>query len=103
MTFPSLGNSDHTTVSVFINSLSNCADLEERCMAKIYRLESLFSLVSKVFEKLISIRLVNRLEKCDLFFLISRMTLGLLTVVSDRIARAFKALLKAFKVLFQGF
>ena len=56
-----------------------------------------FSLVvSKVFEKLVNDRLVNHLEKCDLFsnfqygFRSSRSTAGLLKVVSDKIARAFK-------------
>ena len=48
-----------------------------------------------VFEKLVNNRIVNRLEKCGLFsdfqygFRSSRSTADLLTVVSDRIARAF--------------
>ena len=65
----------------------------ERPTAKIYRPVSLFSVVSKVFEKLVNNRIVDHLEKCGLFsdfqysFRSSRSTLDLLTVVSDRIAR----------------
>ena len=49
---------------------------------------------SKVFEKLVNYRIVDYLEKCGLFyfqygFRSSRSTLDLLTVASDRIARAF--------------
>ena len=52
-------------------------------------------MVSKVFEKLVNNRIVDHLEKCCLFsdfqygFRSSRSTADLLTVVSDRIARAF--------------
>ena len=52
-------------------------------------------MVSKVFEKLVNNRTVDHLEKCGLFsdfqygFRSSRSTADLLTVVSDRIARAF--------------
>ena len=52
-------------------------------------------MVSKVFEKLVNNRIVDHLEKCGLFsdfqygFRSSRSTVDLLTVVSDRIARAF--------------
>ena len=52
-------------------------------------------MVSKVFEKLVNNRIVDYLKKCDLFsdfqygFRSSRSTADLLTVVSDRIARAF--------------
>ena len=52
-------------------------------------------MVSKVFDKLVNYRIVDCLEKCDLFsdfqygFGSSRSTADLLTVVSDRIARAF--------------
>ena len=52
-------------------------------------------MVSKVFEKLVNNRIVDPLEKCGLFsdfqygFRSSRSTADLLTVVSDRIARAF--------------
>ena len=52
-------------------------------------------MVSKVFEKLVNNRIVDHLEKCGLFsdfqhgFRSSQSTADLLTVVSDRIARAF--------------
>ena len=67
----------------------------ERSTAKNYRPVSLLSVVSKVFEKLVNNRIVDPLEKCGLFsdfqygFRSSRSTADLLTVVSDRIARAF--------------
>ena len=54
-------------------------------------------MVSKVFEKLVNNRNVDHLEKCGLFsdfqygFRSFRSTADLLTVVSDRIARAFQA------------
>ena len=66
----------------------------ERSTAKNYRPVSLLSVV-KVFEKLVNNRIVDHLEKCGLFsdfqygFRSSRSTADLLTVVSDRIARAF--------------
>ena len=50
---------------------------------------------SKVFEKLVNNKIVAHLEKLDLFsdfqygFRSSQSTADLLTVVSDRIARAF--------------
>ena len=65
----------------------------DRSTAKNYCPVSLHSVVSKVFEKLVSNRIVNHLEKCDLFsdfqygFRSSRSTADLLTVVSDRIDR----------------
>ena len=67
----------------------------ERSTAKNYRPVSLLSVVSKVFEKLVNNRIVDHLEKCGLFsdfqygFRSSQSTADLLTVVSDRIARAF--------------
>ena len=67
----------------------------ERSTAKNYRPVSLLSVVSKVFEKLVNNRIVDHLEKRGLFsdfqygFRSSRSTADLLTVVSDRIARAF--------------
>ena len=70
-------------------------DVGERSTAKNYRPVSLFSVVSKVFEKLVNKRIVDHLEKCGPFsdfqygFRSSRSTADLLTVVSDRIARAF--------------
>ena len=67
----------------------------ERSTTKNYHPVSLPSVVSKVFEKLLNNRIVYRFEKCGLFsnfqhcFRSSRSTAHLLTVVSDRIARAF--------------
>ena len=67
----------------------------ERSTAKNYRPVSLLSVVSKVFEKLVNNKIVDHLEKCGLFsdfqygFKSCRSTADLLTVVSDRIARAF--------------
>ena len=67
----------------------------ERSTAKNYCSVSLLSVVSKVFEKLVSNSIVGHLEKCGLFsdfqygFRSSRSTADLVTVVSDRIARAF--------------
>ena len=67
----------------------------ERSTAKNYRPVSLLSVVSKVFEKLVNNRIVDHLEKRVLSsdfkhgFSSFRSTTDLLTVVSDRIARAF--------------
>ena len=67
----------------------------ERSTAKNYRPVSLLSVVSKVFEKLVNNKISYHLENCGLFsdfqygFRSSRSTADLLTVVSDRIARAF--------------
>ena len=67
----------------------------ERSTAKNYRPVSLLSVVSKVFGKLVNNRIVDHLEKYGLFsdfqygFRSSRSTADLLTVISDRIARAF--------------
>ena len=67
----------------------------ERRTAKNYCPVSLFSVVSKIFEKLVNNKLIDQLEKCGLFsdfqygFRSSRSTAQLLTTVSDRIARAF--------------
>ena len=68
----------------------------ESCTGKNYRSVSLLSVVCNVFEKLVKNRLVDHLEeKCGLFsdfqygFRSSQSTEGLLTVVSDRIDRAF--------------
>ena len=63
--------------------------------AENYHPISLLSVVNKVFVKLVYNRVVDHLEKCDLFsnsqygFRSSRSTADLLTVVSDRIARSF--------------
>ena len=67
----------------------------ERSTAKNYHPVSLLSVVSKVFEKLVNNRIVDHLEKCDLFcdfqygFRSFQSTADLLTVVSDRLPRAF--------------
>ena len=70
-------------------------NVRERSTAKNYHPVSLLFVVSKVFKKLVNNRIVDHLEKCGLFsdfqygFRSSRSTADLLTVVSDRIARAF--------------
>ena len=67
----------------------------ERSAAKNYHPVSLLSVVSKVFKKLVSNRIFDHIEKCGLFsdfkygFRSSGSTADLLTVVSDRIARAW--------------
>ena len=58
-------------------------------------------MVSKVLEKLVNNRIVDHLEKCGLFsdsqygFRSSESNADLLTVVFNRIARAFTSLLQA--------
>ena len=70
-------------------------NIGERSTAKNYRPVSFLSVVSRVFEKFVNNRIVDYLEKCGLFsdlqncFKSSRSNADLLTVVSDRIARAF--------------
>ena len=70
-------------------------NVRERSTAKKYHPVSLFSVVSKVFEKLLNNGIVDHLRKCGLFsdfkngFRSSQSTSDLLTVVSDRSARAF--------------
>ena len=67
----------------------------KKSTGKNYHPVSLLSVVSKVFEKLVNNRIVDHLQKCGFFsdfqygFRSSRSTADLLTVVSDRIARAF--------------
>ena len=67
----------------------------ETSTAKNYRPVSLLSVVSKVVEKLVNNEIVVHLEKRDLFsdfqygFGSSQSTVELLTVLPDRIARAF--------------
>ena len=64
-------------------------------MAKNCSPISFLSVVSKVCEKLVNTRLVGQLKKCGLLFDIqysftsSQSSAYLLTIVSDRIARAF--------------
>ena len=83
---------DYWKVSLVVPVFKN---VEERSTAKNYHLVSLLSVVSKVFEKLVNNRIVDQLEKCGLFsnfqydFRSSQSTADLLTVVSDRITRAF--------------
>ena len=63
--------------------------------AKNYHPVNLLSVVSKVFEKLVNNRIVDHLEKCGFFsdfrygFRFCRSSSDLLSVVSDRTARAF--------------
>ena len=67
----------------------------ERSTAKNYCPVSLLSVVSKVFEKLVSNKSVEHLQKCGLLsdfqygFRSFQSTINLLTVLSDRISRAF--------------
>ena len=67
----------------------------ERSTAKNYHPVSLLSVVSKVSAKLVNNRIVDHLDKRSLFsdfqygFRSSRSTADLLTIVSNRIARAF--------------
>ena len=66
----------------------------ERSTTKSYRPVSLLSVVSKVFEKLVSNGIIDHLGKCGLFsdfqygFRSSPSIADLFTVVSARIARA---------------
>ena len=79
-------------VSLVVPVFKNFGD---RSTAKNYHPFSFLSVVNKVFEKLVNNRIVDHLEKCGLFsdfqygFRSSRSTADLVTVVSDRIARAF--------------
>ena len=65
----------------------------KRSAAKNYHPVSLLTVVSKVFEKVLSNRIVDHLGKCGLFpdfqygFRSTRSTADLLTVVSDRTVR----------------
>ena len=67
----------------------------ERLAAKNYCPVSVFSVVSKAFERLVNNWLVNHLGKCGLFsdfqygFRSSRLTADLSIVVSERTASAF--------------
>ena len=76
-------------VPVFITNVG------ERSITRNYHPLSLLSVITKVFEKLLNKKIVDHLEKCGLFsdfqygFRSSRSTADLLTVVSDRIGRAF--------------
>ena len=79
-----------------VSSVANVfKNVGERSTAKNYHPVSLLSVVSKVFEKLVNNRIVDYLEKCGLFsdfqygFRSFQSTADLLTVVSDRLPRAF--------------
>ena len=69
-------------------------NIGERSTAKNYRPVSLLFVVSKGFEKLVNNKIVDHLKKSGVFsdfqygFRSSRSTADLLTVMSDRIARA---------------
>ena len=65
----------------------------ERSTAENYCPDSLLSVVSKIVEKLVNNRIVDHVEKSDFQygFRSSRSTADLLTVVCDRIARAFNS------------
>ena len=70
----------------------NCQNVGVRSTTKHYRPVSLLSVVSKVFEKLVTNRTVDHLGLFSDFqygFRSSRSTADLLTVISDRIARTF--------------
>ena len=83
---------DYRKVSTVVLVFKNVGG---RSMAKNYCHVSLLSVVSKVFEKLVNNRLVGNQEKWVLIsdfhngFRSSRSTADLLTVLSDRIAKAF--------------
>ena len=74
---------------------TNFKNVGETSTAKNYHPVSLLSVVSKVVEKLVNNEIVGHLEKRDLFsdfqygFGSSQSTAELLTVLPDRIARAF--------------
>ena len=57
--------SDYWNFSLVVPLFKNVG---ERSTAKNYRPVSLLSVASKVFEKLVNNRVVDHLEKCDLFF-----------------------------------
>ena len=68
-----------------------------RSTAKNYHPVSPLSVVSKVFEELVNNRIVDHLQKCGFFtdfqdgFRFSRTKEDLLTVIFDRITRAFNS------------
>ena len=67
----------------------------ERSISKSYHPLSILSVFSKAFEKFVNNKIVDHLEKCGLFsdfqhgFRSSQSTADLLTIVSDRIVKAF--------------
>ena len=86
-----LSNASHPDCTQVV-VLKNCEPELSYVLAELFNNSSV---VSKVFEKLVNNRIVDHLEKCGLFsdflydFTSSRSTADFLTVVSDRIARAF--------------
>ena len=83
---------DYWKVSLVVPVFNNVGG---RSTTKNYHPVSFLSLVSKFYEKLVNNRIVDHLKKCSLLsniwygFRSSQSTLDLLTVVCDRIARAF--------------
>ena len=79
-----------SVVPVFKNAV-------DRSTAKNHRPVSILSVVRKVFKNLVNNTLVDHFDKCSLLsgfqygFRSSRSTAELLTLVSDRIARAFNS------------
>ena len=84
--------SDCWKVSSVVHVFKNVG---EKSTAKNCHQTSLLSAISKVFKKLVNNRIADHLEKYGLFsdfqygFRFSQSTADLLTIVSDRIARAF--------------
>ena len=82
---------DCRKISLVVPVFKVVCNVGQRSTAKNYRPLSLFSVVSKVFEKLVKDRIVGHLEKCGLLsdfqygFRSSRSTADILTVVSDRL------------------
>ena len=91
-----------SVVSVFKN-------VGEGSISKNYYSVSLLSVVSKVFEKLVSNRLFDHLQKCGLFsdfqygFSSSGTTTDLLKIVSNIIVRAFNSPRTIRAVYIKGF
>ena len=80
----------------------------DRSTAKIYCPVSLFSVVSKIFEKIVNNSIVNHLEKwpfSDFQYGFMSSQSDLLTVASDRVARAFNqsGVTRAITIYIQGY
>ena len=75
--------------------VSTFKNVGERSIVKSYHPVNLLSVVNKVFENLVNNKIIDHLEKSVLFsdfqydFRSSGSTADLLTVVSDRTAKAF--------------
>ena len=86
-------------------------DVGERSAAKNYHPVSLLSVFSKVFGKLVNNRTVDHLEKSGLFtdfqygFRSCQLTADLLTLVSDKVTRAFglSGILKVSHLIYPRF